>query len=109
RPVSLVTGAGRGIGRGVAVELAKLGHAVVINYAGNAGAAEECLRLVREAGGDGITARADVSVSIDRERLVQETLDAYGRIDLLVNNAGVAPSVRADLLEAREKCIRPPR
>src|SRR5262245_63084105 len=103
RPVSLVTGAGRGIGRGVAVELAKLGHAVVINYAGNAGAAEECLRLVREAGGDGITARADVSVSTDRERLVQETLGAYGRIDMLVNNAGVAPSVRADLLEAGEE------
>jgi NAD(P)-dependent dehydrogenase (short-subunit alcohol dehydrogenase family) len=61
------------------------------------------LRLVREAGGDGITARADVSVSTDRERLVQETLDAYGRIDLLVNNAGVAPSVRADLLEASEE------
>jgi 3-oxoacyl-[acyl-carrier protein] reductase len=103
RSVSLVTGAGRGIGRGVAVELAKLGHAVVINYAGNANAAEECLRLVREAGGDGVTARADVSVSADRERLVQETLDAYGRIDLLVNNAGVAPSVRADLLEAGEE------
>jgi NAD(P)-dependent dehydrogenase (short-subunit alcohol dehydrogenase family) len=76
---------------------------VVVNYAGNAGAAEECLRLVREAGGDGITARADVSVSADRERLVQETIDAYGRIDLLVNNAGVAPSVRADLLEAGEE------
>ena len=103
RPVSLVTGAGRGIGRGVAIELAKLGHAVVINYAGNAGAADECLRLVREAGGDGITARADVSVSADRERLVQETLEVYGRIDLLVNNAGVAPSVRADLLEAGEE------
>jgi len=103
RPVSLVTGAGRGIGRGVAIELAKLSHAVVVNYAGNASAAEECLRLVREAGGDGITVRADVSVSADRERLVQETLDAYGRIDLLVNNAGVAPSVRADLLEAGEE------
>jgi NAD(P)-dependent dehydrogenase (short-subunit alcohol dehydrogenase family) len=103
RSVSLVTGAGRGIGRGIAVELAKLGHAVVVNYAGNAKAAEECLRFVREAGGDGITAQADVSVSIDRERLVQETIDAYGRIDLLVNNAGVAPNVRADLLEAGEE------
>src|SRR5262249_48875392 len=103
RPVSLVTGAGRGIGRGVAIELAKLGHAVVVNYAGNAGAAEECLRLVRESGGDGVAARADVSVAADRERLVQETLGAYGRIDLLVNNAGVAPSVRADLLEAGEE------
>ncbi len=103
RPVSLVTGAGRGIGRGIAVELAKLGHAVIVNYAGNASAADECLRLVREAGGDGITARADVSVSADRERLVQESLDAYGRIDMLVNNAGVAPNVRADLLEASEE------
>jgi NAD(P)-dependent dehydrogenase (short-subunit alcohol dehydrogenase family) len=103
RPVSLVTGAGRGIGRGIAVELAKLGHAVVINYAGNADAAEECLQLVRTAGGSGITVRADVSVADDRARLVRELLDAYGRIDLLVNNAGVAPNVRADLLEAGEE------
>src|SRR5215468_11249975 len=102
-PVSLVTGAGRGIGRGVAIELAKLGHAVVVNYAGNADAAEECLRLIREAGGDGRAARADISVSADRERLVQESINAYGRIDLLVNNAGVAPNVRADLLEASEE------
>jgi len=103
RPVSLVTGAGRGIGRGIAIELAKLGHAIVINYAGNAGAAQECQRLVQEAGGDSITVQADVARSDDRERLVQETLGAYGRIDMLVNNAGVAPNVRADLLEAGEE------
>ena len=102
RPVSLVTGAGRGIGRGIAVELAKLGHALVINYAGNADAAEECLRQVRAEGGDGITVRADVSSTADRENLLQATLAAFGRIDLLVNNAGVAPDVRADLLEAGE-------
>src|SRR5262245_65952877 len=86
RPVSLVTGAGRGIGRGIAIELAKLGHTVVINYAGNAVAAEECLRLVREVGGDGGALQADIAVSADRERLAQETINAYGRIDLLVNN-----------------------
>jgi len=103
RPVSLVTGAGRGIGRGIAVELAKLNHAVVINYVGNADAAEECLRLVREAGGDGVIVRADISSSEDRARLVHEVIDVYGRIDLLVNNAGIAPSVRADLLEAGEE------
>lgn len=102
RPVSLVTGAGRGIGRGIATELAKLGHAVVINFAGNANAADECLQLVRDAGGDGITVRADVSSGQDRLRLVQSVLEAYGRIDLLVNNAGVAPDVRADILEAGE-------
>lgn len=103
RPVSIVTGAGRGIGRGIAVELAKLGHAVVINYAGNEGAAQECLQLVQEAGGEGITVKADVSIAADREALVQQTLAAYGRIDLLVNNAGVAPNVRADILEAGEE------
>lgn len=103
RPASLVTGAGRGIGRGIALELARLGHAVVINYAGNMDAALECLQLVREAGGDGITVRADVSLTEDRERLVDEMLAAYGRIDLLVNNAGVAPNARDDLLEAGEE------
>ncbi|NOT62444.1 MAG: 3-ketoacyl-ACP reductase [Acidobacteria bacterium] len=103
RPISIVTGAGRGIGRGIAVELAKLNHAVIINYAGNAAAAEECLQLVRAAGGEGLTVQADVAVSAGRARLVQTTLDAFGRIDLLVNNAGVAPNVRADLLEAGEE------
>lgn len=103
RPVSLVTGAGRGIGRGIAIELGKLGHAVIVNYAGNADAADECLQMVRKAGGEGIAIRADVSVAEDRQRLVSETIAAFGRIDLLVNNAGVAPNVRADILDAGEE------
>jgi len=103
RPVSIVTGAGRGIGRGIAIELAKLGHALVINYAGNSAAADECLQLVRRAGGEGITVQADVASAKDRARLVAKTLAAFGRIDLLVNNAGVAPNVRADILEAGEE------
>lgn len=103
RPISLVTGAGRGIGRGIAIELAKLGHAVAINYAGNASAAEECLALVRAAGGDGFTVRGDVASAEDRARLLETVLATYGRLDLLVNNAGVAPTVRADILEAGEE------
>lgn len=103
RPISLVTGAGRGIGRGIAIELAKLGHAVAINYAGNAEAADECLQLVRDAGGVGLTVRADVAVAEDRARLLQTVLETYGRLDLLVNNAGVAPNVRADILDAGEE------
>ena len=103
KAVALVTGAGRGIGRGIAQSLAKQGFQVAINYAGNAAAADECLALVREAGGDGITIRADVAQGEDRTRLVDETLKAFGRIDVLVNNAGVAPNVRADLLEAGEE------
>lgn len=102
-PVSLVTGAGRGIGRGIALELAKLGHTVVVNYVGNEAAAQECLASVKTAGGQGMTIQADVSSSEDRKRLVNKVIDAYGRIDLLVNNAGVAPSVRDDLLDAGEE------
>jgi 3-oxoacyl-[acyl-carrier protein] reductase len=100
---ALVTGASRGIGRGIAIELARAGCRVAINYVGNAAAAAEALRLVRAAGGDGFTVQADIGVPADRGRLVAETVRAFGRIDLLVNNAGVAPSVRADLLEAGEE------
>jgi NAD(P)-dependent dehydrogenase (short-subunit alcohol dehydrogenase family) len=100
---ALVTGASRGIGRGIAIELARAGMRVAINYAGNAAAAAEALALVKEAGGDGFTVQGDVAVAADRQRLVAETVARFGRIDLLVNNAGVAPNVRADLLDAGEE------
>ena len=105
--VALVTGGSRGIGRGIAVALAKrAGYDVVVNYARNADAAEEVKRQVESIAGGGRRAhivQADVSVADDRRRLVDETVSAFGRIDLLVNNAGVAPDVRADLLEASEE------
>lgn len=100
---ALVTGASRGIGRGIAIELARAGCRIAINYAGNAAAATEALSLVKAAGGDGFTVQGDVAVAVDRERMVAETVTRFGRIDLLVNNAGVAPKVRADLLEAGEE------
>jgi 3-oxoacyl-[acyl-carrier protein] reductase len=100
---ALVTGASRGIGRGIAVELARAGCRVAINYAGNAEAAAEALALVRAAGGDGFAIQGDVAVAADRARLVAATVAQFGRIDLLVNNAGVAPKVRADLLDATEE------
>jgi len=100
---ALVTGGSRGIGRGIALELARAKCRVAINYAGNADAAAEALALVRAAGGDGFTIQGDVVLAADRERMVGETLKNFGRIDLLVNNAGVAPKVRADLLDAGEE------
>lgn len=99
---ALVTGASRGIGRGIAIELAKAGYRVAINYAGNVDAANEALGLVKAAGGDGFIVQGDVAVAEDRVRLLSETLKNFGRLDLLVNNAGVGPKVRADLLEAAE-------
>jgi NAD(P)-dependent dehydrogenase (short-subunit alcohol dehydrogenase family) len=99
---AIVTGASRGIGRGIALGLAGAGFDVVVNYARNAGAAEEVGREIERLGRRAVMVQADVSVGADRAKLVAETLGAFGRIDLLVNNAGVAPDVRADLLEASE-------
>jgi NAD(P)-dependent dehydrogenase (short-subunit alcohol dehydrogenase family) len=105
--VALITGSSRGIGRGIALALARAGkHDLVVNYLGNATAAVECAALCREAGGPRIRVeivQGDVSQAADRERLLAFTLEKYGRLDLLVNNAGVAPLERADLLEAGEE------
>src|SRR4051812_31582150 len=65
----LITGASRGIGRGIALELARAGCRVAINYAGNVEAAREALALVRAAGGDGFVVQGDIAVAADRERI----------------------------------------
>jgi NAD(P)-dependent dehydrogenase (short-subunit alcohol dehydrogenase family) len=101
--VAIVTGAGRGIGRAIAVALAALGWRVAVNYHRNTVAAEETQRQVDAAGGEGLLVQADVAQADDRERLVQSVLARWGRIDLLVNNAGMAPRRRGDLLEMTEE------
>lgn len=100
--IALVTGAARGIGRGIAIALAQRGWSMVVNYRGNADAANKALRLVEQAGGRGIVVQADIANGDDRQRLVAETLKHFGHIDLLVNNAGMAPRVRTDMLEMSE-------
>jgi NAD(P)-dependent dehydrogenase (short-subunit alcohol dehydrogenase family) len=87
--VALVTGAARGIGRGIALTLAAEGARVAVNYAHRADAAAEVVRLIRERGGDAEAFQADVGQYADVERLVAATLTRFGRIDILVNNAGV--------------------
>jgi 3-oxoacyl-[acyl-carrier protein] reductase len=106
-PVVLVTGAGRGLGRGAALQLAAAGCSVAVNYVGNRTAAEETVALCRQAAPSRqqqfYPIQADIGVKSDRARLVAETLERFGRIDALVNNAGVAPRSRVDLTEATEE------
>lgn len=106
---ALITGASRGIGRGIALELAKLGFDLVVNYAGNEEAArataKDCVATATDAGKiiRAEICRADISVTTDRRKLIDFTRSTFGRLDLLVNNAGVAPNIRADILEAGEE------
>jgi 3-oxoacyl-[acyl-carrier protein] reductase len=100
---ALITGASRGIGRGIALALAREGFNIVINYAKNAAAAEEVRKEVEKLGVKAVAVQADIASSQARKRLVSDAWLAFGGIDLLVNNAGIAPAVRADILEATEE------
>jgi 3-oxoacyl-[acyl-carrier protein] reductase len=86
--VAVVTGSSRGLGRAIAIKLAGLGAQLVVNYRANRGAAEETLRLILEAGGEGIIEQADVSTYDQALALIKRAVDHYGRLDILVNNAG---------------------
>ena len=97
KPVAVVTGASRGIGRGIAIELAKT-HAVVGTYRGRRDAAES---LRAETGCEIV--QCDVASRGDHAALIEFAVSKFGRIDLLVNNAGMAPRERRDVLEATEE------
>jgi NAD(P)-dependent dehydrogenase (short-subunit alcohol dehydrogenase family) len=106
RRAALVTGASRGIGRAIAVELARIGFNVMINYAANDDAALEAQAEAVLAGGREAKiriCRADISDAADRDRLLSAVELDFGRLDLLVNNAGVASQSRGDLLDASEE------
>ena len=106
-PVVLVTGASRGLGRGIALCLARDGKSVAVHYASNRRAADEtvvdCQKNAKHAGQRFVAVGGNIGAAADRARIVAETLGAFGQIDALVNNAGVAPRVRADIVDATEE------
>ena len=97
KPVSIVTGASRGIGRGIAIELSRT-HQVIATYKGRQDAAES---LRNETGAE--IFQSDVSSAADRQALIEFTRQRFGRLDLLVNNAGIAQRERKDVLDAGEE------
>ncbi len=116
-PAVLVTGASRGLGRGIALEAARRGYSVIINYAGNREAAEETAELCKKATRDGDDAhrepggkeqyfpilQGDISSPEDRNRLTEFTFETFSHVAALVNNAGIAPAKRRDMLDLDEE------
>jgi 3-oxoacyl-[acyl-carrier protein] reductase len=88
---AIVTGASRGIGRSIAKRLAADGFAVVVNYAGNSDQAMEVVNEIRKADGEALAIKADVSHPEEVRQLFDKAVEAYGRVDVVVNNAGVMP------------------
>jgi NAD(P)-dependent dehydrogenase (short-subunit alcohol dehydrogenase family) len=103
RRVALVTGGSRGIGFGVALELAGAGFDVAINGRRDAAETSEAIDQLKAAGAKVLYVRGDVADRASRSRMLEEIRATFGRLDVLVNNAGVAPDVRADVLEASEE------
>ncbi|WP_299087078.1 3-oxoacyl-[acyl-carrier-protein] reductase [uncultured Metabacillus sp.] len=87
--VALVTGASRGIGRAIALDLAKNGASVAVNYAGNEAKANEVVDEIKAGGGNAFAIKADVSNSEDVTQMVKEVINQFGQLDILVNNAGI--------------------
>lgn len=102
-PVALVTGASRGIGRAIALELAAAGHDIIVNFHSREEAARSTVDAVAALGRTALASRADIASAADRRRLLEEVRGRFGRLDLLVNNAARAPRAREDILDAGEE------
>jgi glucose 1-dehydrogenase len=99
--VAIVTGGNSGIGKAIALELAKQGANIIVDYVSNPNATEELERRIAALGGQAIGVDADVSQIADLERLVAATVKAFGRLDIMVNNAGV--ETRTSILDTTEE------
>ena len=102
KQVALVTGSGRGIGRGIAIALAERGWSIGVNYRGNVEAASETVNMIEKLGSEALLLQADISHASERNGLVERIPAHFWQINLLVNNAGMAPRQRMDILETTE-------
>lgn len=88
--VALVTGGSRGIGRSIAIELARCGASVVINYMKDEKSAEAAVKEISSSGGYAIAVKGDVSIYDEAKLLIEEVIKSFGKIDILINNAGIS-------------------
>ena len=102
-PVALVTGGSRGIGAAIALALGEEGFDVMVNYVLHEDKARETVQKITKTGRRCNSCQADISRNEGRMKILQSLKESFGRIDVLVNNAGVAPTIRADILEATEE------
>jgi 3-oxoacyl-[acyl-carrier protein] reductase len=102
RKVALITGGSRGIGLGIAREFTKSGFDLAINGMRDEASVQSVLNELKSSGCQVFYAQGDVSVEKDRQNIVSQTLDHFGQVNVLVNNAGIAPPERKDILEATE-------
>lgn len=98
---AIVTGAGRGIGRAIAIGLAREGAAVVVNFSRSSEAADEVVRSIQSTGGKALAVRADVSKVAELDALLASTMETFGALDIVVNNAGI--EFNEPVLEATEE------
>ena len=103
KPVALITGGSRGIGFGIAQELVKEEYRVAINGVRASEEVEKTLKELNADGGEAIYCQANVGIADDRIKIIDNIKEKWGQLNLLVNNAGVAPKERKDILEADEK------
>ena len=103
KKVALVTGGSRGIGLGIARELITLGFDVAINGVRAESAVIDVVTSLRSGGADVVYCQGDLASSDDRKNIIQKIKDHFGRLNVLVNNAGIAPKERRDILEATEE------
>src|SRR6478609_8258393 len=103
KKVALITGGSRGIGLGIASHLAKGGFDIAINGMRDETSVQDAIKSLKADGAKVLYCQGNVSSSADRKAIVQKVKDHYGRLDVLVNNAGIAPRERRDVLETTEE------